>query len=178
MPQGLYIDARRLKKGAAAFDKLVKQLPDRVSDVLNANALAIEASAKIAAPGDRGLLRQTISADTSKPLQKHITANAPYAAYVEFGTGILAAQYVASLPADYQTFAAQFKRGKMRSIKSVLFILMDWFKRVGIKDKSYQYFIAKKIFLKGVHPHPFLIPALIKQQKQIIRDMATLLKTL
>lgn len=180
MPQGIYIDARQLAKGAKAFEQLTKMLPDKVSDVLNANALEIEGKAKRAAPADRGAagLSGSISADITNSLTKHITVGAPYAAYMEFGTGVYAAQYVSSLPADFKTYAATFRGSKKASIKGLLFILMDWFKRQGIKDKQHQYFIAKNIFINGVHPHPFLIPSLISQLPQLNRDMTALLNSL
>lgn len=181
MATGLYIDARQLQKGVKGFERLVKEFPNEVSDVLNASAEDIERNAKAKAPKDRGAsgLAGSISKTITNPLVKHITANAPYAAYVEFGTGKLAAQGVASLPPDYKTYAAQFRTGAgKRSIKGLLFILMDWFDRHGIKDKQHRYHIAKKIFLNGTHPHPFMIPALIDQQKIIIRDMFALLNKL
>lgn len=40
------------------------------------------------------------------------------------------------------------------------------------------YVIARSILRKGVHPQPFLIPAVINQQKVIVRDMLTLLNKL
>lgn len=181
MADGLYIDARQLQKGAKGFERLIKELPDRVSDVLNASALEIEAKAKRAAPADRGMLRQTISADTSKDLEKRITANAPYAAYVEFGTGKYAAQYVSTLPANYHAFAAQFKGKGGGGFKEFVRLLTEWVKRKGIDSEnpeSTAYAIARSILINGVHPHPYLIPAVINQQKILIRDMQTLLKQL
>lgn len=178
MADALYIDASELKKGSAAFKKLIAAFPAKVSDVLNASALDIEVNAKRNAPANIGTLRQNISADVSKPLQKRITANTPYAAYVEFGTGKYAAQHVSTLPAEYKTFAAQFRgsQGKM-SIKGILFFLTDWFHKHGI-DKQHAFFIARSIFKNGIHPHPFLIPALIEQKKILLRDMQNLIKTL
>lgn len=193
--QGLYIDARQLTQGAKRFEQLTKLFPDKVSDVLNANAKTIEAKAKRAAPADRGPLRQGISTELTNPLKKHITSHAPYSAYVEFGTGVYAAQYVSSLPADYQTFAAQFKRGRRwPPIK----LIAEWVKRKGLagtysvktkrrtgsratrqkEDLQLAYVIARAIFKKGIHPHPFMIPALIDQQPKIVKDMINLLDKL
>jgi HK97 gp10 family phage protein len=181
MASGLYIDTRQLTKGAAMFERLTKELPDRVSDVLTASAQDILTKAKQNVPKDRGAagLAGSLSINIDKPLQKHITANAPYAAYVEFGTGRLAAQEVGKYPATYQAFAARFRSNAgRRSIKGMLFILMDWFERHGIKDKQRRYFIAKSIVINGTHAHPYMIPALIDQEKIIIRDMTTLLRAL
>lgn len=198
MAGGLYIDASQLGKGSKGFQRLIKELPDRVSDVLNASALEIERNAKRSAPADRGFLRQSISADTSKQLVKHITANAPYAAYMEFGTGKYAAQYVGTLPPDYQTFAMQFKGKGGGGFKDFIRLLAEWVKRKGLagtysvktkrrtgnkaarkaEDLSVAYAIAISILRKGVQPHPFMIPALIQQAPKLNRDMATLLNRL
>jgi hypothetical protein len=181
MAKGLYIDARELTKGAKSFERLIKEFPDKVSDVLNSNALEIERNAKTAAPADRGLLRQTISADLSKPLQKHLTANAPYAAYVEFGTGKYAAEQVSKYPADYQKFASQFKGKGGGGFKDFIRLLTEWVRRKGIDKKHPErtaYAIAISILRNGVHPHPFMIPALINQQKEIVNDIKTLLNRL
>jgi HK97 gp10 family phage protein len=179
MATGLYIDASGLKVGREQLQKLAEQIPGRVSDVLNASAEAIVTEAKRNAPADRGPLRQGISYTDSKPLQVTITSQAPYSAYVEFGTGKYAADYVAALPAEFQAFAATFKSSEgKRSVKGMLFILMDWFARHGIKDKQKQYFIAKKIVMMGTHAHPFLLPAYFNRQAKLKQDMETLLKKL
>jgi hypothetical protein len=120
MATGLYIDASQLTKGAVAFEALAKALPKKVDDVLNANALEIEGKAKRAAPANTGMLRRSIKANTEKPLVKHITANVNYAAYVEFGTGKYAADYVSGLPAEYADYAAGFK-GSKRIIKNGMY---------------------------------------------------------
>lgn len=194
MAIGLYIDARQLQKGVKGFERLIKEMPDKVSDVLNASALEVERKAKRAAPADRGFLRQSISSDISRKLQKHIHANAPYAAYVEFGTGKFAAQYVATLPPDYQAFAARFKGRGGGGFKEFVRLLAEWVKRKGLagtystktrrrtgnraarqsEDLSVAYAIAIYILRNGIHPHPYMIPALIQQQPKIKKDMVAL----
>ena len=200
MSKGLYIDARQLQKGAKGFERLIKEMPDRVSDVLNSNAKTIVRVAKRNAPADRGELAGGISFTNTKPLQKIITSKAIYSAYIEFGTGKHAAQYVSTLPPDYQTFAAQFKGGGGGGFEEFLKLIKEWILRKGIvasfnintrkrvgtgKSKSEQkraeqmaYVIARSILIKGVHPHPFLIPALIDQQPEIAKDMVKLLNKL
>jgi HK97 gp10 family phage protein len=172
----IYIDTSSLSSGADRFKVMGPELASAVDDVLNANVLEIDAKAKQLAPGDRGFLRQNISADTSQFLRKEITVNAIYAAYVEFGTGAYAAQYVSTLPEDWQTFASQFKHEQgSRSIKGILFVLAGWFSRHGI-DKQHAYFIARKIFIYGTKPHPFLYPAIQAQLPQLETDLNNALK--
>lgn len=179
MADVITIDTKGFNKGVKQFEALIKRFPERVDDVMNKSALQIEKQAKTDAPANNGQLRQLISADVSLTLIKRITVATPYAAFMEFGTGAWAAQYVSTLPAEYKAYAAQFKGGgKKPSIKGMMYILMKWFERKGIKDKQHQYFIAKKIIRNGVHPHPFLIPAVIKQKQVIIKDMQTMLNKL
>jgi Bacteriophage HK97-gp10, putative tail-component len=201
MPEGLYIDAKALTNGAKGFDQLVKELPNLLDDVLNSNAKEIAGAAMRNAPVDRAFLKPQISADTTKFLEKHIKAPVPYAAYVEFGTGKFAAQKVSEYPAEYQTFAAQFKGGGGGgNFTEFVKLIIAWILRKGIvasyniqtrkrvgagKSQAEQqraeqmgYVIARSILIKGIHPHPFLIPALIAQEPQLKTDIENLLKKL
>src|SRR6478752_3331616 len=126
MAKGLYIDARQLQKGAKGFERLIKEMPDRVSDVLNSSAKKIVAVARRNAPADRGDVKRGIESTNTELLKKHITSRAPYSAYIEFGTGKHAAQYVSGLPGDYQTFAAQFKGGGGGGFKEFLKLITEW----------------------------------------------------
>lgn len=196
MADGLFINANQLKDGAKRLDRIIAKLPNVVSDILNTHALNIELKAKRAAPADRGQIRQGISTDTSKPLVKHITSHAPHSAYQEFGTGKYAAQYVSSLPPEYQAFAMQFKGGRGDGFKEFIRLLAEWVKRKGLagtystktrkrtgnkearkqQDLSVAYAIAITILRNGVHPHPFMVPALISEQQPLINDLKNLVK--
>lgn len=179
MAQGITIDARKLTKGVKEFNAIIKKFPDRVDDVLDANAEDIKLKAQDNAPSYQNDLRSGISVKRDKPLQRAITSRAPHSAYVEFGTGAYAAQAVAKLPSNFKQFAAQFKSDSgRRSIKGMLIILMQWFKKKGIKDRQHQFFIARKIVQKGTHPHPFLLPALFSQAPKLIADLKNLINKL
>lgn len=178
----IFIDTSQLTKGAERFKNMSKQLADGVDHVLNTNALEMEEKAKqnisSQALSYKGRLLQSVSADTSKQLQKKITVGTFYAAYVEFGTGAYAAEYVSSLPAKWQEFASEFKgEGGKASIKGILFFLTDWFHIKGI-DKQHAYFIARSIFLHGTRPHPVLYPAFVAQLPQLETDLENVLKHL
>lgn len=80
------------------FDKLIKDLKafgdegkKRISETTEANAREIEANAKQIAPYDLGVLRQNIKAievdDMNWKIYANAFGNAPYSAYMEFGTG-------------------------------------------------------------------------------------------
>lgn len=79
-------------KGLAALkaklDKYNKDLSVGVDGILSDGAMSIAANARARAPkGNQGKLPASIRADVSQPFNKIIEAGAPYAAYVEFGTG-------------------------------------------------------------------------------------------
>lgn len=186
----------------AAIEKIKqtqKKFDKGVDDILNANATDIATKAKQLAPVDMGGLRSAISADNSKPLEKHITVNAFYAAFIEFGTGKYAAQYVSTLPSTWSEYARNFKGQKGGgSFDEFLLKIMDWVKRKGLsgtysvktqkrtgkkgardfEDAEVAYFIAIAIIKKGVHPHPFLFPAYEQQRPEIVKEIESFLKSL
>lgn len=65
-----------------------KNMADEIDNELSVAAQNVASRAAVYAPvGRTGALGGFINADTSKRFDKTITAHAPYAAYVEFGTG-------------------------------------------------------------------------------------------
>jgi HK97 gp10 family phage protein len=112
MANNIKISVKNLEQFKAKLKQMPVVLEKKLSKLLDKHALAIATKAKQLAPVDEGILRNAISADTSKSLIKFIVANTPYAAFVEFGTGKYAADYVSTLPDDWQTFASQFRGQK------------------------------------------------------------------
>lgn len=178
---------------------------EKVSKFLNKHAQAIATKAKNNAMKfkDEGTLLGAISADSKLPLEKHIIANTPYAAFVEFGTGKYAAQYVSTLPNDWQTYAATFKGQKGGgSFTEFVLRIAEWIgrrsiyadtalhgtfsvktkRRTGNKvanqnaDLSLAYIIARSIMINGIHAHPYLYPAYDEQIQILIKDLPNLLK--
>jgi HK97 gp10 family phage protein len=105
------------------YDKFIKDLKSlgkegvkRISETTKANAQEIATNAKIAAKvGKTGKLQQSI-----KPLEidnlnwkvsANATGNAPYAAYVEFGTGGMV-----KVPDELKEIAIQFKGKGVKEI--------------------------------------------------------------
>jgi hypothetical protein len=135
-------------------------------------------------------------------LEKHIKVNANYAAYVEFGTGKYAAEYVPSLPTTWQDFAAKYKgQSGGGDFFSFVMAILDWIEKKGIKPTTATYSIksrrrtgntaqkkeqdyqmaaaiAYNILHNGIHPHPFLYPAYEKQRPLIIKDVENALNAL
>lgn len=196
MPDALYIDSTGFARITDKLKGMEKAVVESVDSVLNANAIEIATKAKQFAPVDIGGLRSSISPETSELLNKHVTVNANYAAYVEFGTGKYAAAYAGSLPDNWQQFAMQFKGKGGGGMAEFLKNIEAWVKRnitatysvkskrqTHTKDeakriKQMAYLIARSILKNGIKPQPFLFPAYEQQRGQILKDIETVLKSL
>ena len=80
---------------------------------------------------DEGTLKNLINYTYSDGETK-IFSNAGYSAYVEFGTGVFAAGYVASLPADLQAYAMQFFVNGKGRLPARPFLFPAYFKNLAI----------------------------------------------
>ena len=102
------------------FDKLIKDLENATDELINmvdaemgASIEQMATKAKQKAPaGPNGRLRSSIHPEKTGKLSYHLKADVNYAAYVEFGTGPRAKEYVPLLDADWQEYAKTFKKPK------------------------------------------------------------------
>lgn len=104
------IDVSKLLKQIDLFGQDAKRMAVAIT---NSTADSIVAEAKQRAPVDLGQLRQSIG-NTTATIQLNrslIFANAPYAAYVEFGTG-----GAVSIPRGFEEIAAKFKGKGIKQI--------------------------------------------------------------
>ncbi len=167
----LTIDIKNLDKVLAE----VKAYPQDVEKIINNEFQAfgqlVVNDAKRMAPVNEGRLRQSIASLQTK-LQVSITVNVDYAAYLEFGTKSFAAAHVATLPPDWQAFAAQFKGSGGGSFQELVMKIQRWVKLKGIAGgDSAAYLIARSIVRKGIRPHPYLFPAFEKNKIELIRNL-------
>ena len=89
----------------ANFSKIEADLLNKAGVAIQEVVLQATYEAKRNAPVDLGGLVQSINADFNKwKLEGVISANAPYAPYVEFGTGGLV-----EIPQGFEELAAKFK---------------------------------------------------------------------
>lgn len=133
----------------------------------------VDRDAKQMAPTDEGQLKRSIFYDIGD-LEVTVGANVDYAAFVEFGTRKFAAEYVSSLPPDWQTFAAQFRGGSGGTFQELIMRIKEWAKRKGIDDNA-AYVIARKIVIDGKRPQPFLYPAVEKNRPQLLNEIQELI---
>jgi HK97 gp10 family phage protein len=145
-----------------------------VGDEINASALNIENHAKRLAPVNLGQLRGSIAHSKDSELTYSVAANASYSAYVEFGTGPQV-----NVPADFKSFAQQFKGKSGGKFNDMVEALTLWVKRKGVgngkNDKGLAYVIALSILRKGMRPQPFLVPAYEMEKPKLIQRLNKLL---
>lgn len=155
---------------------LARSVRQDAQDELNAFADDVSRTAKRLAPGDEGRLRGAINPiHGTGNLEASVVAAVVYAAFMEFGTRKFAAIYVATLPADWQAYAATFKGGAGGNFNEFLKAVMAWVKRKGI-DNAAAYPIALKILREGVRPQPFLYPAIQQHLPELWARLKALLK--
>lgn len=151
------------------FGKDVEKIIDVETEAI---AFQIEGDAKKLAPKNFGKLAQSISHSKPKPLQRKVTVNELYGAYMEFGTGTKV-----NVPAEFKEMANSFKGQKTGSFQQGLESIRVWCRAKGIDEKA-AYPIFAKILGAGVNPSPFLYPAYIKGKADYTKNLEKLLKSL
>jgi len=160
------------------FDQLAKDTQDGVQAALNdwADRTATDAITLVSIQSsDENGLKGSI-----KPLYGNgsaaVVAAQKYAAYIEFGTRKFAAEYVASLPNEWQAYAATFKsRGGGGTARDFWKSIQAWGNRKGL-EPSHIYFTYKKILRDGIRPKPFLYPSVNKNLPLLIKDIKKIFK--
>ena len=160
------------------FDQLAKDTQEGVQAALNdwADRTATDAITLVSAQSsDEGGLKGSIKPEYGNG-NAAVKVSSSYAAFIEFGTRKFAAQYVASLPNDWQAYAATFK-GKKGGGNGKKFWdrLQGWGGRKGIEPEKL-YFIYKKILTDGIRPKPFLYPSVNKNLPLLIKDIKNIFK--
>ena len=171
MPGGLTVELKGMDKALAKLD--MKKISQDIEAELHNFGALVKVDAITLVPVDEGHLKQSIFFEP-KPMAVEIGARADYAAYVEFGTRKFAASYVASLPSDWQGFAAQYKGPGGGSFEQFVMDLVRWCRVHGIDEKA-AYPIARKILINGTRPQPYLYPAFEKNKIELIKNLKKLL---
>lgn len=170
------------------FENYAKDLQTNIQKEMNDWANNTASQAIALAPADEGFLRNSIKPDYGD-LEASVVVRADYGAYLEFGTRKFAAQYVSTLPNEWQTFAAQFKVPGGGNFEEFIIRLVNWIHRKGLgsgfggrigiagtysvktrkrtgskstqaaQDKQLAYVIARSILINGIPAQPYLYPA-------------------
>jgi hypothetical protein len=183
----------------AKFNTLANEAQNDVQYELNVFADDVVRDAKLLVKAnsyDEGNLLRNINPEYGSG-SVTITANTKYAAYIEFGTRKFAAEYVSSLPPDWQAFASTFK-GKSNSGDYYDFLnaILDWVSRKGItarysvktkkklknnKEDDERLLaaataIAFSILKNGIKPKPFMYPSINKNLPVLIQNIKDVFK--
>lgn len=140
--KNLELVTRRLKK-------LPHELTDKVDDYMTSKANDIRRDAVLNVSSsdsqaiDNGQLKASISANTTKYLHKTVNCNVNYAAYVEFGTGPFAAQYVKTLPEEIQKYAMTFYVNGKGQMPARPFLFPAFFKNTAGIEKDLKKIVEK-----------------------------------
>ena len=121
---------------------------------------------------DNGQLRLSIGKTTARVgyNRSFFFSNAPYAAFVEFGTGARV-----SIPKGFEQMAAEFRGKKGGNFDSFLDAIRGWCQTHGI-DPKLAYIIAVSILRKGLKPKPFFIPSYLEGIQQYPKDLRKVLE--
>jgi HK97 gp10 family phage protein len=172
----------------ATVEKTAKRAESETKVALTKFAKNTETEAKRLAPANEGRLRNSVNG-TVDGFTAKITVTADYAAYLEFGTRKFAARRVATLPQDWQSYAATFRGKGGGTFDQFIQDIMQWVRQKGIgglKTKSGRtseskssldamqqaaYAIALNILQNGIRPQPFVYPAVTKNTPVLEADI-------
>lgn len=151
-----------------AFGKEAEKLIDFETE---STAIDIERDAKQRSPKNFGKLQQSISHSKPKELQRKVTVNELYGAYMEFGTGKKVV-----VPAEFKEIANEFKGKKAGTFEQGLESITIWMKSKGMDTKNAKWFFIK-LLGAGINPSPFLYPAYVTGKKNYQKRLEGLLKS-
>jgi len=168
-------------KGLNAVLAEFKNYPEKVQNMANAELKAwaddVARDAKANLQGrtsNTGALARSIA-----PIYGNgsaaVAVNSNYAAYVEFGTRKFAAEYVGTLPDEWQKMASGARGGGGGNFAQFKASIIQWVKDRGI-DEKYVFTIMRQILRDGIPAKPFLYPAVNKNTPLLIERLKKLLK--
>ena len=164
-----------VEKVLAALQDVQNKVTKEIDAEIEASSNSIRDKAKKRAPYNFSQLRNSIGTEKMRPMRYSIFATADHAPYVEFGT-----VKKVSVPAELADVAAAVKaRPKRGNFKTFIEAIYVWgTKKKVIKkgDKNHAYNIARKIYLNGIAPQPFLWPSFLEVKPKLIGRIRNLLK--
>jgi len=167
------MEIKGISEVVAQLRKYGKEVEEDIAAVTQNVAQNVALDAKNLAPTNFGGLGQSIDAIEIKPTQWDISAGgikAPYAPFVEFGTGTLV-----QVPSEWTEIAAQFKGKKIGLEGGFLKHIKEWCKYKGIEEK-YAFAIMLKLLRVGQRPQPYMYPSYVKGRKEYLKQLKLVLK--
>jgi len=176
-------------------NKITREIDDELLSAAN----KIRSDAEKLAPKNFRELVNSINFEKVGLMQYSIFADAYHAPYIEFGT-----KKKTKVPADMSAVATAVKgRPKRGTFAEMVDNIQDWIKRKGIAatqvrqvgtgkrkgqfkksgslaqaiyERQLAFLIARKIYLTGINPQPFLYPAFMKNKSKLITRIQEILK--
>lgn len=167
--KGINETIKELRKfGKDAIELINAETEDAAND--------ISGNAKKLAPKNFGKLAQSISVAQDVKSRGQIWGvfvNAPYGAYVEFGTG---AKFKPIADKEFSDIAATFKGKRPGTFEKGIRAIEEWLKAKGGDPKDAKW-ILLRIIGAGLEPRPFLYPAYIQGKKKYLDNLTKILKS-
>lgn len=157
------------KANKAYYKNLAGLYREDTEDFLAEAIQNTETEAVSAAPADKGFLRNSSYSEING-LEGIVGFKAQYAAFQEFGTGVLV-----DVPAEWSEYAATFNDSDFGSFEEFKTSLLDWMSGKGIEAK-FLYPIMMKILKIGIRPQPFLYPAWKNNTIKFLDNLKKMLK--
>ena len=158
------VSDKELNRAVKKITRVSNAASEEFGRAVNKTTTNLHSKAVLAAPADRGRLRQSIHMRVRRSkvlgytLTGEVYSDAFYAPYVEFGTKshFRVTQGVPNL----EQYAAQFKGSAGRSSgRSIFDNIKAWLRRTGHLPVEAAYFVTMKILEQGTKAQPFLFPA-------------------
>ena len=147
--------------------KLDEKVTKDVDGEIEAASNSIRDQAVKNAPANFSNLKASIGQAKVGPLRYTVFANIWHAPYVEFGT-----VKKVSVPVELQEVAQQVKnRPKRGNFKSFIEDIYLWGTYKGVikkGDRQHARNIARKIYMNGIAPQPYLWPAFLNVRPKLI----------
>ena len=161
------IQLKGVQKVLNDLAKLPAEITQEVDGELQAGANDMTRQAKRNAPANFGQLRNSIGSAKAASLRYTIFATAFHAPFIEFGT-----VKKVSVPTELQEVAQQVKgRPKRGNFKSFIEDIYLWGTKKGVikkGDRQHARNIARKIYMNGIAPQPYLWPAFVNVRPKLI----------
>ena len=166
-----------IEKVLASLKDVQSEAVQLIDAELQASANTISTKAKRRAPSNFSQLRNSIGSEKLSNLRYTIYATAYHAPYIEFGTGPKV-----SVPGELTEVAAavkgRAKRGNFESFIEAIYVWGTKKKVIKKGDKRHAFNIARKIYLNGIAPQPYLWPSFLEQRPKLISRIQSILKTI
>jgi HK97 gp10 family phage protein len=168
------MEIKGIEQVVAQLRKYGKEVETDIGAITARVASEIALDAKNIAPTNFGALGGSIMPIEQSKTVWVISAGgvkAPYAAFVEFGTGTLV-----KVPSEWTEIAAQFKGKKIGLEGGFLKNIKEWCHFKGIPEE-YAFAIMLKLLRVGQRPQPYMYPSYVKGRKSYLEKIKKLLKS-